>query len=235
MQSTARANGRSQKPSKSQGNGRGMKWTEKVATAIGGLFHGIELEFDSLRDLYVKELQDLYSAEHQLLKALPKLAKAASSAALRDAFQAHLKETEGQVKRLEQVFRGLGLTPKQSKCKAMAGLIAEGDEWMGEHAKPGVMDAGLIAAAQRVEHYEMAGYGCVRTYAKLLGDSKGAALLQATLDEEGSADKKLTQLSKRINVQAEAGGKQKSMAGGPKSDRRSNHKVTSSRHRQAAK
>jgi ferritin-like metal-binding protein YciE len=167
--------------------------------SLGG---GIDMEYDSLRDLFVKELEDLLSAEQQLLKALPKMAKAAYSPALRDAYQSHLKETEGHVKRLEQVFKHLGMKPKSTKCKAMAGLVAEGDEWMKEDASPGVMDAGLIAAAQRVEHYEMAGYGCVRTYAKLLGDEVAADLLQSTLDEEGAADKKLTQLSKQINVQA---------------------------------
>ena len=167
--------------------------------SLGG---GIDMEYDSLRDLFVKELEDLLSAEQQLLKALPKMAKAASSPGLRNAYLSHLKETEGHVKRLEQVFKHLGMKPKSTKCKAMAGLVAEGDEWMKEDASPGVMDAGLIAAAQRVEHYEMAGYGCVRTYAQLLGDKVAADLLQATLDEEGAADKKLTQLSKQINVQA---------------------------------
>ena len=177
-----------------------------VAMMPDGVFSkNIDLEYSSLRDLYIKELEDLYSAEHQLLKALPKMAAAAASARLRTAFEMHLKETQAQVERLKKVFDGLGMTPKAHKCKAMEGLVAEGDEWMKESAKPGVRDAGLIAAAQRVEHYEMAGYGCVRTYAKLLGDTKAVALLQATLDEEGAADKKLTQLAKRINVSAETG------------------------------
>jgi ferritin-like metal-binding protein YciE len=160
------------------------------------------MNLDTLRDLFVDELKDLYSAEHQLLKALPKMAKAATSTALKRAFESHLQETKGQVERLEQVFAGLGFSPKGKKCKAMEGLVEEGVEWMEEDADPDVMDAGLIAAAQRVEHYEMAGYGCVRTYAQLLGETKAATLLQKTLDEEGAADKKLTQLAKRINVEA---------------------------------
>jgi ferritin-like metal-binding protein YciE len=162
------------------------------------------MKINTLQDLYIEELQDLYSAEHQLLKALPKMAEAASSEGLRDAFLTHLHETENQVARLKTVFEGLGMQPKAARCKAMEGLIAEGSEWMKEPAKSGVMDAGLIAAAQRVEHYEMAGYGCVRTYAQLLGETEAMNLLQKTLDEEGAADKKLTQLSKRINIQAES-------------------------------
>lgn len=160
------------------------------------------MNLDTLRDLFVDELKDLYSAEHQLLKALPKMAKAASSKELKRAFESHLKETKTQVERLQQVFTGLDLSPKGKKCKAMEGLVEEGAEWMKEDADPDVMDAGLIAAAQRVEHYEMAGYGCVRTYAQLLGETKAAKLLQTTLDEEGAADKKLTQIAKRINVEA---------------------------------
>jgi ferritin-like metal-binding protein YciE len=160
------------------------------------------MDMENLRDLFVDELKDLYSAEHQLLKALPKMAKAATSPGLKKAFESHLKETEGQVDRLEQVFAGLDISPKGKKCKAMEGLVEEGAELMKEDAEPDVMDAGLIAAAQRVEHYEMAGYGCVRTYAQLLGETKAASLLQKTLDEEGSADKKLTELAKRINVEA---------------------------------
>ena len=160
------------------------------------------MKLDTLRDLFVDELKDLYSAERQLLKALPKMAKAASSTDLKRAFESHLKETEVQVERLDQVFRGLDISPKGKKCKAMEGLVEEGADWIEEDAEPDVMDAGLIAAAQRVEHYEIAGYGCVRTYAQLLGETKAATLLQKTLDEEGAADKKLTQLSERINVEA---------------------------------
>lgn len=172
--------------------------------AVGRLLTGgVEAEYDSLHDLFVKELNDLYSAENQLLEALPKMAESASSKALATAFRNHLQETRGQVTRLKQVFKELKLDPNGHKCKAMEGLIKEGSEWMGENATAGVEDAGLIAAAQRVEHYEIAGYGCVRTYARLLGHRRAAELLQATLDEEAEADKKLTALSKRINVQAQ--------------------------------
>lgn len=163
------------------------------------------MKLDSLHDLYVDELKDLYNAENQLLKALPKMAKAASAPELRTAFEHHLKETQGQVKRLETIFSKLDASPKGKKCKAMEGLIEEGKELMGEDAEPAVMDAALIAAAQRVEHYEMAGYGCVRTFARLLGYEAAAELLQATLDEEGAADQKLTKLAETvINIEAAA-------------------------------
>jgi len=158
----------------------------------------------SLYDLYVDELKDLYSAEGQLLKALPKMARAASAPALKAAFQEHLEVTRGQVERLEEVFEGLGVSPRGKKCKAMEGLIAEGEERLSaEDADPDVRDAALIAAAQRVEHYEIAGYGCVRTFAGLLGYEESAALLQKTLDEEAEADEKLTDLAETvINVKA---------------------------------
>jgi ferritin-like metal-binding protein YciE len=161
------------------------------------------MKLESLHDLYMDELKDLYSAENQLLKALPKMAKAASAPELRTAFEDHLEETRGQVRRLEQIFKKLDASPKGKKCKAMEGLIEEGKEVMGEDAEPVVLDAALIAAAQRVEHYEMAGYGCVRTYARLLGHEEAANLLQDTLDEEAAADKKLTELAETvINVEA---------------------------------
>jgi ferritin-like metal-binding protein YciE len=156
------------------------------------------MKHESLRDLYVDELKDLYSAENQLLVALPKMAKAVSDAKLRKAFEHHLEETRGHVERLEQVFKTLDASPKGKKCKAMEGLIEEGKEVMDEDFEPPVRDAALIAAAQRVEHYEMAGYGCVRTYARLLGDGIAAGLLQKTLDEEGAADKKLTDLAESV-------------------------------------
>jgi ferritin-like metal-binding protein YciE len=161
------------------------------------------MKLASLRDLMVEELKDLYNAEQQLVKALPKMAKAASSPDLRKAFEKHLKETQTHVDRLEEVFESLDLAPKGKTCKAMKGLIEEGSELMKEDAEEDVMDAGLIAAAQRVEHYEIAGYGCVRTYAQLLGETKAASLLQKTLDEEGAADKKLTEIAETINVDAE--------------------------------
>lgn len=161
------------------------------------------MELETLRDLYVGELKDLYSAEHQLLKALPKMAGAATEKGLKKAFTDHLQQTHGHVERLDRIFAEMGGSPKGKKCKAMEGLVKEGKEMIEEDAEPEVMDAGLIAAAQRVEHYEMAGYGCVRTYAELLGETKAAKLLQQTLDEEGAADKKLTQLAEQINVAAE--------------------------------
>jgi ferritin-like metal-binding protein YciE len=161
------------------------------------------VKLGTLEELYVAELKDLYSAENQLLKALPKMAKAASSPELRTAFEDHLEQTRGQVERLETIFKKLGASPKGKKCKAMEGLIDEGSELMAEQAEPAVMDAALIAAAQRVEHYEMAGYGSVRTFARLLGDQEAADLLQETLDEEEATDKKLTELAETtINVEA---------------------------------
>lgn len=161
------------------------------------------MELSSLEDLLVEELKDLFSAENQLLKALPKMAKAATSKSLKSGFEKHLKQTEGHVARIEKVCEGLGVSPKGKKCKAMEGLIKEGADVIEEDAEPEVKDAALIAAAQRVEHYEIAGYGCVRTYANLLGNDKAASLLQQTLDEEGDTDKALTKLAESINVSAE--------------------------------
>ena len=161
------------------------------------------MKLETLHDLYVDELKDLYNAENQLLKALPKMAKAASDPQLAQAFTDHLEETAGHVDRLEKIFKKLDASPKGKKCKAMEGLLEEGKDLMAEDAAPSVMDAALIAAAQRVEHYEMAGYGCVRTYARLLGYEEAADLLQETLDEEGTADKKLTDLAETI-INAEA-------------------------------
>jgi ferritin-like metal-binding protein YciE len=158
---------------------------------------------ESLQDLFVDQLRDLYNAENQLVKALPKMAKASTSPDLQNAFESHLEETKGHVERLEHIFQNLGTSPKGKKCKAMEGLIEEGKEMMGEDAGPEIMDAGLIAAAQRVEHYEMAGYGCVRTYAKLLGHQDALKLLQKTLEEESQADKKLTTIAETtINPEA---------------------------------
>lgn len=161
------------------------------------------MKMESLQELYVSGLKDLYSAEKQLVKALPRMAKAASSDELRQALEDHLRETEGQVERLEQIFEELGASPRGKKCVGMEGLIEEGKELLEEDAEPEVLDAGLIAAAQHVEHYEIAGYGCVRTYAELLGYKAAAKLLQQSLDEEGAADKKLTALAQSINVEAQ--------------------------------
>jgi ferritin-like metal-binding protein YciE len=160
------------------------------------------MKLESLHDLFVDELRDLYNAETQLVKALPKMAKAAASEELRAAFESHLKETEGQVQRLEAVFKQIDASPKGKKCRAMMGLIEEGKEMIEAEGREAVKDAALIAAAQRVEHYEIAGYGTVRTYAQLLGFDEAVDLLQETLDEEASADHKLSDLSKNINEEA---------------------------------
>jgi ferritin-like metal-binding protein YciE len=163
------------------------------------------MKLDSLKKLFVEELRDLYSAEQQLTKALPKMAEAASSPELKDGFLHHLEQTKGHVSRLEQIFQKLGESPKGKTCKAMEGLVAEGEDMIKENAEPAVRDAGLIAAAQRVEHYEFAGYGTVRTYARLLKEEECVRLLQQTLDEEGETDKKLTHLAETsINIEAKA-------------------------------
>lgn len=156
------------------------------------------MKLKTLHDLYVDELKDLYSAEHQILKALPKMAAAASNTKLAKAFTDHLKETEDQVARLDKIFKKLDVSPTGKTCKAMKGLLEEGKDVLDEDADPTVRDAALIAAAQRVEHYEMAGYGCVRTFARLLGEDSAADLLQETLDEEGATDKALTTLAESV-------------------------------------
>jgi ferritin-like metal-binding protein YciE len=160
------------------------------------------MEENSLKELYIDELKDLYSAENQLVRALPKMAKAAESDDLRAGFEAHLEQTRGHVSRLEKIFANLGESPKGKKCKGMEGLITEGGEMIEENDKSEMRDAGLISAAQRVEHYEMAGYGCVKTYATLLGEDDAASLLDQTLQEERETDQKLTQLAETINVEA---------------------------------
>jgi ferritin-like metal-binding protein YciE len=161
------------------------------------------MELETLKDLYVHELKDLYSAENQLIKALPKMAKAATNRQLSAAFRQHLEQTKRQAKRLEQILKSHDESTRAPKCEGMEGLIAEGDKMAKEDAEDEVRDAGLIAAAQRVEHYEIAGYGCARTYAQLLGDKKGARLLETTLQEEGNTDKKLTKLARSvINLKA---------------------------------
>ena len=157
--------------------------------------------------LYINELKDLYSAENQLTSALPKLAKAASTPELQEAFQTHLEETKNHIKRIEQIFEGLDGSPRGKKCKAMEGLIEEGAELLEEQGKmaPAVLDAALVGAAQRVEHYEIAAYGTVRTFAEQLGDQTAVKLLQQTLDEENAADQKLTALAVAgINEEAQA-------------------------------
>jgi ferritin-like metal-binding protein YciE len=159
----------------------------------------------TMHDLYVHELRDLLSAENQIIKALPKMAKAASSDELRAAFEEHLEQTKEHARRLETIFERMGMTSRGKKCKAVEGLIEEGKETMEKDADESVLDAALIASAQRVEHYEIAAYGCARTYARLLGEDEAAEMLQRTLDEEGDTDKKLTDLAERaINVEAVA-------------------------------
>jgi ferritin-like metal-binding protein YciE len=153
------------------------------------------MPLDSLNKLFLDELKDLYSAETQLLKAIPKMAKASSSPDLRGGFQKHLEQTKGHVERLDQIIGALGASPKGKKCKAMEGLIEEGKEIMEQDAEPSVMDAALIAAAQKVEHYEIASYGTVRTWAELLGQSKAVRLLQQTLNEEKATDEQLSKLA----------------------------------------
>jgi ferritin-like metal-binding protein YciE len=160
-------------------------------------------EFNSLQDLFVNQLEDLYDAEQRLTKALPKMADAANSPQLKQAFQSHLVETQGHVSRLETVFAQLGVEPKRETCDAMKGLITEGEEMINSTGDAAVKDAALIAAAQRVEHYEIAAYGTVRTFARRLGLERAASTLQQTLQEEEAADKKLTTIAESsVNVQA---------------------------------
>jgi ferritin-like metal-binding protein YciE len=175
---------------------------------------------DSFKELYVEELKDLYSAENQLVKALPKMAKAASSYELRQGFEEHLEQTKGHMQRLEKVFQALEETPKGKKCEGMEGLIAEGAEVMEEDFEGSLMDAALIGAAQRVEHYEIAAYGTVCAFAKELGETEQASLLTKTLEEEKETDEKLTELAQQINAQANEGEEPKEEATGKKKSRR---------------
>ena len=155
---------------------------------------------ENLNKLYVDELKDLFSAENQLLKALPKMAKAASSDELRTGFEKHLEQTKGHVQRLEEIFESLDESPKGKKCVGMEGLVKEGSEVMEEDFEDAVLDAGLIGAARRVEHYEMAAYSTVCEIAKVLGQTKHASLLEKTLAEEKQTDEKLANLAKEINI-----------------------------------
>jgi ferritin-like metal-binding protein YciE len=159
--------------------------------------------FNNLNDLLIEQLQDLYDAENRLVDALPKMSEAATSSELKNAFDMHLEETRGHVRRLEQVFNQLGVAAERQTCPAMKGLIKEGQEMIDATGDPNVKDAALIAAAQRVEHYEMAGYGSVRSFARRLGLAQVADTLQMTLNEEGNADKKLTQIAEEwVNLGA---------------------------------
>jgi ferritin-like metal-binding protein YciE len=156
----------------------------------------------TINELLLDELKDLYSAEKQITKALPKMAKAASSQDLKSAFESHLEETQGHVERLDKIFENLGKSPRGKTCHGMQGLLEEGSEMISESEKGPVRDAGLISAAQRVEHYEMAGYGSVREFASILGQNEIASLLEETLEEEKAADEKLTGIAKKVNPQA---------------------------------
>ena len=160
------------------------------------------MQENSLQELYVEQLRDLYNAENQLVKALPKMAKAARSEALRQGFEQHLEQTKGHVDRLEQIFSAMDKSPKGKKCAGMEGLVEEGEEVVKEQSSSEALDAGLIASAQRVEHYEIAAYGTVRSFAELLGENEAVDLLQQTLDEEKETDEKLTELAKDANTQA---------------------------------
>jgi len=160
------------------------------------------MKINSLQDLYVEQLRDLYDAESQLIKALPKMAEAANSDDLRQGFEDHLDQTRGHVQRLETIFAKLSEKPRGEKCK---GMVKEGTEVLDEDMDENVKDAAIIATAQRVEHYEIAGYGTVRTFANLLGDREAAALLEQTLEEEEETDQQLTELAEDINIEAEQG------------------------------
>jgi ferritin-like metal-binding protein YciE len=162
------------------------------------------MSLDSLRKLFLEELRDIYNAEKQITRALPKMAKAAESPELRQAFTKHLNETEGQIQRLERIFSELDQAVRGKKCKGMEGLLEEGKEILEEEGEGAVLDAALIASAQKVEHYEIAAYGCLRTYAELLGLSEAQRLLQQTLEEEEATDKALTQLGESGINQAAA-------------------------------
>lgn len=163
-------------------------------------------ETNGLRDVYIEQLRDLYDAEHRLIKALPKMAKAADSAELRSGIESHLQQTKGHAERLEQIFESMGEQAKAKKCKGIEGIVSEASEVLHESLEGPVMDAAIIASAQRAEHYEIAAYGSARSFAQELGETKAASLLQQTLNEEKETDAKLTKMSEMINPQAAGGG-----------------------------
>lgn len=161
------------------------------------------MKLEKLYDLYLDEIKDLYSAEEQIVKALPKVIEKTSSTELRSALQKHFEETKTHVTRLEKVLEMHDQKPEKQKCRGMQGILEEGEQMLKKDATPNVRDAAIISACQRVEHYEIAAYGTVRTYATQLGLERAAAVLQETLDEEAAADKKLTEVaSTRVNVEA---------------------------------
>lgn len=165
------------------------------------------MEQNALRELYIDELKDLYDAENRLVKALPKMAKAANSDELRSGIEDHLEQTRGHVERLKEIFTSMDEKPSGKKCAGMMGLLKEGEELLEEDFDGETLDAAIISAAQRVEHYEIAAYGCVRNWANLLGEREASALLEKTLEEEKETDQKLTQMAEQINVEAMNGGK----------------------------
>lgn len=189
---------------------------------------------ESLNELLVEQLRDLYDAENQLIKALPKMAEGANSEELREAIEEHLEQTKGHARRIETVFENLGEKAKAKKCKGMEGLIKEGSETLEEDMDPDVKDAAIIAAAQRVEHYEIAGYGTARTMANLLGEREAASLLEETLNEEKQADSKLTELAEDINVAAEGAGEEDAEDAEEETPRRSTQSSSSRRRKRAA-
>ena len=165
------------------------------------------MSLDSLETLFIEELRDIYNGEKQIVRALPKMAKAAESPELQQAFTKHLKETEAQVQRLERIFQDLGQAVRGKQCKGLQGILEEGKETLEKDNDASVLDAALIASAQKVEHYEIATYGCLRTYAQLLGHTQAVKLLEQTLSEEEAADKKLTELGESgINQAAASAG-----------------------------
>ena len=188
------------------------------------------MALESLQELYLEQLKDLHSAERQIIEALPKMIEQTTHPELRRGFEMHLEQTKEQLRRLDQIGQRAGQKLTGHKCKGMEGLIEEGDELMEKRADSDVLDAALIAAAQRVEHYEMAGYGCARTYARLLGLDDDAKLLQQTLDEEGETDHKLTELAERtINIEALTGDREVSRSASSKADRSSTSSSRTSR------
>lgn len=166
---------------------------------------------EQLKDLYIDELRDILDAENQLVKALPKMAEESTSSELRSGFEHHLEQTKNHAARIEQILEAMGEAPKGKKCKGMQGIVAEGKEILDEDYEGALKDAGIISAAQRVEHYEIAAYGCVREYAQALGESEAATLLSQTLEEEKETDQKLTDLARTINQQAAGGAKSHSV------------------------
>jgi ferritin-like metal-binding protein YciE len=189
---------------------------------------------NALRGLFVDELRDLYDAENRLVKAIPKMAKAASSEELRSGFEEHLEQTKEHVERLKQVLTSLGEKATAKKCLGMIGIVEEGEEMMDQDSDGAVMDAALISVAQRVEHYEIAAYGCVHAWAQVLGEDNAANLLEKTLDEEKETDEKLTELAEEINAQANSGSEEDESAGSTESsDEEENIHVRKPRSRSA--